>query len=364
MTIVFSAGNAGFNNTFGFVNDNSVRAPATAKNVIAVGATESYRPAPDPPLACTGHGAVGSGAPFSLQDATHIARLARISSRGRHFGPWPDTNRIDNTRVKPDLVAPGVRVFSTIPFNTGSTYVCPGGICTPASPTGTPYSYAAATSFAAPVVSGVAAHAYKWFKDRQIDASPSLIKAALISTADDLGSFSEYNGDHRPSNDFGWGRVSLGRLTSSRARFYRTDDPFTAVATGQERTWTRTVDNPSDGVFIVLAWSDPACPTVTTLCPLTNNLDLKVDWFGSVAFWRGNNFQENHGEGDTGFSHAFVLGGDPILQDSINNVEAVFIPPGIFQSGQKLTVRVSGASVASGTTQRFAVYAYNLRLIQ
>jgi hypothetical protein len=49
--------------------------------------------------------------------------------------------------------------------------------------------------------------------------------------------------------------------------------------------------------------------------------------------------------------------------DSINNVEAVFIPANTFTAGQKLTLKVTGENVAAGA-QKFAVYAYNLRFGQ
>jgi hypothetical protein len=48
------------------------------------------------------------------------------------------------------------------------------------------------------------------------------------------------------------------------------------------------------------------------------------------------------------------------LSDSINNVEAVFIPANTFAAGQKLTIKVRGEGVAQGP-QGFAVYAWNVK---
>jgi len=44
--------------------------------------------------------------------------------------------------------------------------------------------------------------------------------------------------------------------------------------------------------------------------------------------------------------------------DTVNNVEAVFIPPGTFAQGATLRVKVTGVNNTS--VQPFSVYAYNL----
>jgi hypothetical protein len=223
------------------------------------------------------------------------------------------------------------------------------------------HTYGSGTSFAAPVVSGIAALKRKWFQDRGVNSpSPSLIKAAIIATADTLGNSGLVGNDHRPSQNSGWGRVSLDRLTDSRPRFYVTDNQGLAVTTGQQRTWTRTVGTPSVDIYIVLVWSDPSSDiTGSSQVPLKNNLGLGVDEVGSTRFWRGNNFQENRVGTDTGYSFRFSAGQTPFI-DSINNVEAVFIPANTFSAGQQLTIKVTGENVQTGT-QKFAIYAYNVQ---
>jgi hypothetical protein len=348
MTIVFASGNAG-------PADGTVSAPAVGKNVIAVGSTHNSRPSTQagaPPLACM------PGVPAN-EESRHIARVNDTSGRGLHFGPAPDPRAAHNTRVKPDLVAPGGRVFSTVPFETPATYTCPR-TCRetwPDPPTGY-HSYVQASSYAAPVVTGVAALKRKWFLDRRTNPSPSLLKAALIATADDLGSF--YKSDHRPSNDFGWGRVNLNRATDAAARFYVTDNLGLAVATGQERSWTRTIGDPAKATAIVLVWSDPpSAVSDSPQPPLVNDLTLSVEIEGKGTFFRGNNFNENVTGADDGFSHPYRTG-EATLADGINTVEAVFLPAGTFRRGDRVTIRVTGANVPQGP-QRFAVYAYNVR---
>ncbi len=350
MTFVVSAGNDG-------PADDTVRAPATAKNVLAVGATQNYRPSTEtsaPPNTCS----VPVSSTFT-QEASHVAHVAPFSARGKHFAAYPSSNLLYNTYIKPDVVAPGGRVFSTVPYQTQDTYTCQG-ICRkywPDPPIGY-HSYAQGTSFAAPVVAGMAALKRKWFLDRGANPSPSLLKASLIATADDLGYF--YTADHRPSNDYGWGRVNLSRLTDSAARFYVTDNAGLAVGTGQERTWTRTIDNPAVDTYIVLTWSD--VPSTTTLGSpaLVNDLRLTVERVGSAVLWRGNNFNENITGVDNGYSYQYAIG-ITVFNDTANPVEAIFIPGGTFTAGQQVVIRVTGHSVSSGP-QKFAIYAYNVRL--
>jgi Subtilase family len=364
MVIVFSAGNDAYDLGTNSIRRDSVSSPAVAKNVISVGATTSYRPYEEPPSGCR---SLPNGERPPDQNALHIARVANFSGRGKLFTA-EGVDKLHQVRVKPDLVAPAVRVFSTVPFlstayaPTGDATGCVKGYPAPlnGSTLYTPYTYGNGTSFAAPVVSGVAALARKWFLDRGTTPSPSLVKAALIATADDLGPSGLTGNDPRPSNNYGWGRVNLNRLTDPSARFYTTDNQGLAVGTGQQRTWQRTVDNPNSPSFIVLVWSDPpsAIPGNSQVA-LVNNLALGVDEVLSTRFWRGNNFQENVSGVDTGYSYRFSAGQSPFT-DGINNVEAIFIPPNTFAAGQQIIIKVTGESVPA-STQKFAIYAYNVR---
>ena len=284
MTVVFSAGNHAYDYATGTIRRDSVGSPATAKNVIAVGATASYRPAPEPPLDCR---ETPDGSRPPNQDALHIARLGLFSGRGKTFSAT-GVDKVHNVRVKPDLVAPGIRVFSTVPYNY-NLYGSTGFVgCTQYYPNSSvhDHTYGTGTSFSAPVVSGVAALKRKWFMDRGVaNPSPSLVKAALLATADNLGPSGLIGNDHRPSANYGWGRVSLNRLTDFLPRFYVTDNQGLAVATGQQRTWTRTIGTPASDIFLVLVWSDPSADVVAnSQAALKNNLGLGVDEIGGLAF--------------------------------------------------------------------------------
>jgi hypothetical protein len=360
MTVVFSSSNFGTSSPTGPIRFDSVSSPATAKNVLSVGATESYRPAPDPPLDC--RPSVDGLRPPNA-DATHIARVTDFSGRGKFFSGNVGLNRADTVRIKPDLVAPGVRVFSTVPwdfapyhdalFNNGCAKYWP---LSPLSY----HTYGSGTSFSAPVVSGAAALARQWFAAKGwSNPAPALLKAALIATADDLGGTAPYPTDHRPSPHYGWGRVSVDRLTDPAVgRFFRNENPTLAVNTGDVRVFDRAVQDGSRPTVIVLVWSDPPSAVAgNSQFPLVNDLELRVEG----GRWRGNLFQENVTGVDNGYSFEFNPLQFPTMPpDSINNVEVVVIPPGTFSNaGDKLSLEVVGTNVTSGP-QRFAIYAYNV----
>jgi hypothetical protein len=351
MTMIVAAGNDGSEGT------NTVASPATAKNVIAVGATQSYRPSLEsgaPPNQCD------PSVPATLtQEANNVAAVSAFSSRGPEFTRGGQgTKQAHLIRIKPDLVAPGGRVFSTVPYQAEVTYTC-GNLCRRYWPASDYHSYSSGTSFAAPVVSGVAALARKWFLDRGTSPSPSLLKAALIATATDLGPAS--GGDYRPSHKFGWGRIDLNRLTdSSVARFYANENAGFALITGAEKSWTRTIDNPAKPVFMTLVWSDPPSPDSSGYPPLINDLRLSVELVGGNSAWHGNNFEENFGSTENGYSHHYNKAAASKV-DSINTVESVFIPANTFSPGAKIIVRVKGTTVSTVAGQKFSVYAYNVR---
>jgi subtilisin family serine protease/Mg-chelatase subunit ChlD len=142
LTVVFSAGNAGG-------RASTIGEPGSAKNVITVGNGLTRRP----------------GVGFPSDD---IRGVSGTSSRG----PAP------GGRIKPDVIATGTDVSSTMSQSSGNTAIA--GAAT--------YTYKSGTSMAAPAVTGACAVLTDWWGDRTGgDApSPALLKAMLISGAEDL----------------------------------------------------------------------------------------------------------------------------------------------------------------------------------
>ena len=198
MLIVFSAGNQGVDaNRDGLVDLDSLASPGTAKNVLTVGASESYRP--DEKISWN-QGWPSDFPVNPLADdimANNINGMAAFSSRGP----------ADDGRIKPDLVAPGTWISSD------RTHANPDA--TGWGVYNDQYIYFGGTSMSTPLTSGTAAVAREWLTKLRGFTSPSaaLLKAVLINGADDI-SPGQYISpqevpSQRPNNVSGWGRVDL-----------------------------------------------------------------------------------------------------------------------------------------------------------
>ena len=205
LTITFSAGNGGRDtDANGVIDFSSMSAPATAKNVIAVGASENDRLSEwycDPALSYTtcsqqgGQNSIftyGTGWP-GIYTANPIRddpsggdpdQMAAFSSRGP----------VLDGRIKPDVVAPGTWVLSGYagPFQkeydpspnpqNGLWQYDGWGY-----PRNDAYKYMGGTSMASPLVAGGAAVVRDFYQQTAgVGASAALVKATLINSAVDL----------------------------------------------------------------------------------------------------------------------------------------------------------------------------------
>lgn len=331
MAIVVSAGNICGGSVDYTQGDCSSRvlSPATAKNVISVGAAESYRPGM--PTTCTGTGVVRQPGDFLADSFDNVAYISRRAT-------------LDN-RIKPDIIAPATMVSSTrsqypsSPFCfTDSTQM---------------YYIDTGTSFAAPQITGAAALLDAKFN---MTYSPAMLKAALIGTAKSVkGGLDRYTNTTvpaRPNYDQGWGRLFLDDIIQGTTVYRMLDEtsftPFTAAL--QARSGTFTVADASKPVVIVLAWTDePASvPAGTTLA---RNLDLEVH--SGCTLYSGNYM--NASEVSIA-QDSCSFGG--VARDSTNNVEMIVVPASALTS---MTYYVSVRSWGFGThNQKFALFASNV----
>lgn len=279
MTILFAAGNAG-------PNTQTVGSPATAKNAITVGASENYRPS---------FGSI----------ADNINDIAYFSSRG---------NTADG-RIKPDIVAPGTYILST------RSALAPDSSFW--ANYNSYYAYMGGTSMATPITAGGVALLREHFvKNRGVTPKPSLMKAALIAGATDVGlGF--------PSPHQGWGRATLDK--SMNVAFV---NESRALATSETASYSYSVSS-GKPLKISLVWTDaPGSPSASK--QLVNDLDLIITAPNGTKYI-GNDFNQSGS------------------WDERNNVENVFISSP--QSGI-YTIEVSAWNVPSGT-QNFSIAAVN-----
>ncbi len=357
LAVTFSAGNSGTDsNADGVVDPTSLNAPATAKNVISIGASENDRQsqyACDTNLTATacatqgGQNNIFSYAAFTgrypvnpLKDdpsAGNSEQMAAFSSRG----PTADG------RIKPDVVAPGTWILSGYadPFqqqydsspNPQNGEYQWGGWGYPLSAT---HKYMGGTSMAAPLVAGGAAVVRDYYqKARAHEASAALVKATLVNAAIDL---LDENNDGVNDNFYpipniheGWGRVDLVEATKPGRQFV---DQAIGLSTAATATYTLPVESDTRPLKVTLAWTD--YPSTTAAARnLVNDLDLIVSAPDGTTY-RGNVFSG-------GWS---TSGG---AADRTNNLENVYV---LVPVAGTWTISVSGYNVPNGP-QPFALVA-------
>lgn len=219
MTAFVAAGNDG---NQGY---QSIGSPATAKNVIAVGATENDRPK------------LGSA-------SNDIDDVWTFSSRGLTA----------DGRIKPDLVVPGTSIISTRSALAPSKNFD--------QRLNDRYAYMTGTSMATAIMAGGAAQV-RQFLDEQGEKEPSgaLLKAILLSSADELDE------DMRLQ---GYGRANLTQAIQTSYK-----DEKKGIKTKDKVKYAVEVSDDSKPLAITLAWTDYPSSLVAKRA-LVNNLNLTV----------------------------------------------------------------------------------------
>ncbi|GAA2514626.1 S8 family serine peptidase [Pilimelia columellifera] len=361
MTITFAAGNGGGDtDRNGVVDPDSVGAPATAKNGIAVGASESGRRtyACDRSLTYSGQTAsekrswgadgscqkLGGTMPLPTWGAWYpsMAPVAPLkddpqAGNDQQMTPFSGRGPTDDGRIKPDLVAPGAWILSGYSplFRQGyDSAMNPKNKAYQSDAVGFPYDgaykYNTGTSMSNPLVAGGAVVVRDYYvKKHGQNASAALVKATLVNGATDLlDEDSDGRDDNRhpiPNIHEGWGLANLDRATAGTAIWL---DEGAALDTGATREYQVTAKAGAP-MKITLAWTDPAAK-VNAATTLVNDLDLEVSGPGGVRL--GNVF--SGGWSTTGGS-----------ADRRNNLENVFLQA---PAAGTYTVRVRGANVPTG----------------
>ncbi|MGD8191202.1 S8 family serine peptidase [Brevibacillus ginsengisoli] len=284
MTALIAAGNDGKS------GDETVGSPATAKNVISVGASENNRPEwstlPE-----------WSKLPMWRTIADNPDEIAWFSSRGP---------TIDG-RIKPDIVAPGTAILSTrsslapdksfdLNFNSY-------------------YAFMSGTSMATPVLAGGTAQVRQYLQENGVnDPSSALIKSMLLTGADDLGLYLK---------DQGFGRANL--VNAIHTTFV---DETKGLQTKGTASYSVDVSDSGKPFALTLSWTDYPSSVITGRA-LVNDLNLVVTAPNGKVY-NGNDF----------------IGPSTSDQvDNLNNVEQVYVKNPI---KGKWTVKVIGYNVPKG----------------
>ena len=266
MTFSFSAGN------YGAYGAGTVNPPATAKNVITVGATGNDK--------------------WGVSSNT----VTGFSSRGP----------CDDGRLKPDVVMPGHQVASA-QSNDGSSN---NGWYKPSDGQAS-YVFASGTSMSAPGVAGAAAVLTQYLVEGKdmTDPSPAMLKASLINGARPLSGY-EY-----PGNVQGWGTVDLVRtlFEDESYKIYRDDQTIKLDTEGGEDSQSYWFMVEADEQLkVTLVWTDDG-GTASSGKALINDMDLEIIAPDGTRY-AGNLFDSGQSIADTTY-----------YQDRTNNVEGFLL---------------------------------------
>jgi hypothetical protein len=202
----------------------------------------------------------------SVRDA--VTSGARDPSKAymETYSSWGPT---DDGRIKPDLVANGYSLYSSL---SGSDAA---------------YGSMSGTSMSGPNAAGTAQLVFhlfgSLFPGHALRAST--LKALLIHTADDLGTAG-------PDYAYGWGLLNgkgaAELLTAYRANAGTRHVIENRVTAARTRVSTRFTWDGASPIRATLCWTDPAGASTTTddsrTARLVNNLDLSVTGPGGATF--------------------------------------------------------------------------------
>jgi serine protease AprX len=333
--VVVAAGNDG-NAISGPLAYKTVGAPATAKNVLTVGASSGRRTTPV--INQTWGNLKPASFPLPPLNTMKLISPEDHPSLGSSTGPT------DFDSIKPEVVAPGTYILSakasTSPISPSSSEFFDNN-----------YTFKTGTSMATPVVSGMAALVREYLRTVHTYSNPSssLIKAIIIGNSHQIESYRKAPGDTSlskvgfPDFDQGFGLVDLSKLLNEKsiklfyADIFNTDPKAleSRAALGgsikSSREYAIDITDNTGDLSITLTWIDPPARGIQ------NNLQLSVKLPSNK--WELGNMEHNYKK-DELFDTLFDL--KPL--DKYNNTEKVLIkntPPG------KYLIRITAQNTLS-----------------
>lgn len=247
----------------------------------------------------------GYGGPFTVGMST--------------FSSWGPT---DDRRIKPDISAKGVEVFST------------------SSQSNTAHEELQGTSMAAPAVAGVVLLLQEYYESLNQDQfmKASTVKGLILNTADEAGDFDG------PDFRFGWGLINAEKAAQA-IKDRNVSSIIDERTLTQGQIYTRTVTAIGDQpIKATICWTDRAGTqnngTANSTTPaLVNNLDIKIVKTGQPDYfpWKLN---------PTNLGGAAIKG-----PNNVDNVETVQVD----NAGGTYEIRVAHTGTLISGSQNYSL---------
>lgn len=277
LLVAYAAGNEGIDyDRNGVVDSTSLDAPASAKNVLAVGASENERPSGSGGMTARTY---GSAWPLDYRVAPISTDLISSSPDGGPQGMAAFSSRgpAADGRTKPDIVAPGTDILSVRSRASASTGWGVLG-------SNTNYCFMGGTSMATPLAAGCATLVRQYCTDVLGLEQPSaaLIKAALAGGARTLtpgqygtNEYREIPQAPRPNTVEGWGQIDVtGTLYPPAGEQAVLMEGESALSTGGSNTFAFLVHS-NGALNVTMAYSDYPSALAAAV-NLVNDLDLAL----------------------------------------------------------------------------------------
>lgn len=330
LLIVFAAGNAGIDaNQDGIIDQQSVGSPASAKNCLAVGASESGRQAGSEGVTSSIYG-ISWPSRYPAMPITEDWRSTPWDNQNQGMAAFSSRGPCQDGRIKPEVVAPGTDIISCRSQVDGASWAPIAGDA------GQWYQSANGTSMATPLVSGVAALARQYFREYHDVSTPSsaLMKAALINGTVSLfpGQYGTDDFQEIPNptgnNIEGWGQINAENtfFPANKENIFWDRN---RLQTGESHHFALNVAD-TNGISITVVWTDPPASLLSAR-QLVNDLDLTLTAPSGKIYY------------PNGLLHA----------DHINNVEQIDLPS---NERGTWTVAIAGTSIPEGP-QPYALFS-------
>lgn len=259
-----------------------------------------------------------------------------------NFSSWGPT---DDGRIKPEVVAKGVAVFSSI------------------ATTDTSYDTYQGTSMASPAVAGSCLLLQQHYNNLNSNfMRASTLKGLIMHTAREAGLFDG------PDYEFGWGLVN----SAAAANLITAKNAGTAVIDelllNNNATYTRTfnIDSPSN-VKVSICWTDPAGATFNSgvvdpnVSYLVNDLDLKVTKNQEVFFpWSLDKNAPYNAATRLGTNNVDIF--ERVDLENVSGTYTITVSHkgNLPVSGQRFSLIISGDNLSSLNTNEVQLSAINI----